>query len=128
MTILNLLQPSFQILLILSSLSFFWFGVYLGSDAFDHLTGLNQILQAKHSRINPYEGDIRLDILRKLDVKIAENGPSIEDSELFPQDYRNSSPKNKNVQDPITLFVAPDIANVSKKNPKINGIIEYGYR
>jgi len=71
--------------------------VYLGSDAFDHLTGLNQILQAKHSRISPYEGEMRLDILRKLDIKIAENGPSIEDSELFPQDYRNS-PKNRDSQ------------------------------
>ena len=109
----ELFQPSFHVLLILSSLSFFWIGVYLGSDAFDHLTGLNQIITAKHSRIQKYEGDIRIEILRKLDIKIAENGPSIEDSELFPQKYRDSpkSPQNNNPQPELSKKTAYGVLN-----------------
>merc|ERR1711976_819805 len=94
MVVSQLLAPSFQGILIFSSLSFFWIGVHFGSKAFDHLTGLNAILLAKHSRIKGYQGDTRSEILRKLDIAIAQNGPSIEDSELFPQEKQQQRVSN----------------------------------
>ena len=76
-----LFLPSFQVLLVCSSVSFFWIGVHFGSIAFDHLTGLEAILLAKHAQIKSYQGDVRLDLLQKFDIIIAENGPAIENDD-----------------------------------------------